>query len=191
MDFAVNEQCAQLIECTVYDSFLASGKPVFHIEYPTPLNVDQTNGVSCIGPGTSGMSTVLKDLTLNGVIIYCDKSQVDTPTKGGTAPLKPSIPPRPSTSRPPIPSTTSRPILSTTLQPSSSRTSSSQRPTSSPPGGCVSKHWDQCGGQDWKGCTVCEVRSSAFSFQVSRLMTVSQAPYRCQGVSPPWYYQCL
>ncbi|KAF2281317.1 uncharacterized protein EI97DRAFT_438686 [Westerdykella ornata] len=205
MDFAVNEQCAQLNECSVYNNFLASGKPVFHIEYPTPLDQNQAGAVYCTGPGTNGMSTVLKELGLTGLTIYCDRSQVNTPTKSGSNPGRPSFsrPPRPSrTSRPPpstssrTPITTSRPsttiipstttIPSTTIRPSttvrpsttsrpspSSRTSSSQRPTSSPGGGCRSKHWDQCGGQNWNGCTVCE------------------SPYRCQAVSPPWYYQCL
>ncbi|KAF2266012.1 hypothetical protein CC78DRAFT_597683 [Lojkania enalia] len=187
IDFAVNEQCAQLSECNAYDSFLASNKPVFHIEYPNPLNKSSVNTPSCNGPGTNGMSTVLKELHLNGYTIYCDGSEVDTPTKGGTSP------PRPSWSLPPVPPrSSSRPIISTrtstvmptsiyrpstTLKPSSSpgRTSS-RRPTSTPGGGqpgCRQKHWDQCGGNDWKGCTVCE------------------SPYTCKGVSPPWYYQCL
>lgn len=192
MDFAVNEQCAQLSECTAYDAFLDTNKPVFHIEYPNPLNTGQINGVWCKGPGVAGMSTILKDLQLNGKTIYCDGSQVDTPTKGGTSPPRPtfSFPPRPTTSRPTStrpptsrptstprpPSSTSRPPSSTlrsssttpqsstTPRPSStfrtsssSRTSSARPTTSAPGGGCRQKHWDQCGGQDWKGCTVCEV----------------------------------
>jgi hypothetical protein len=169
MDFAVNEQCAQLNECAAYDRFLASGKPVFRIEYPNPLNTGQVNSVYCNGPGTNGTSTVLKDLSLDGLTIYCDGSQVDTPTKGGTRPPRPSVPPKPTTTIPgPTPTsrtttlrptTTSRPTT-TPRPPSSTRTSSSARPTTSSAGGggCRQKHWDQCGGNDWKGCTVCEVR---------------------------------
>ncbi|KAH7069368.1 glycoside hydrolase superfamily [Paraphoma chrysanthemicola] len=179
MDFAVNEQCAQLTECSVYNQFLALDKPVFHIEYPVPLNAQATSGVSCKGPGVNGMSTILKDLQLNGITYYCDGSYVDTPTLGGTSPPRPSPPPKPSTSKPiPTPrSSSSRPGSSIRTTPSPSRTSSTQRPPTSTPGngggGCKQKHWDQCGGNDWKGCTVCE------------------SPYTCKGVSPPWYYQCL
>jgi hypothetical protein len=37
VEFAVNEQCATSFSgCSSYSSFLASGKPVFHIEYATP-----------------------------------------------------------------------------------------------------------------------------------------------------------
>ncbi|KAF2013349.1 carbohydrate-binding module family 1 protein [Aaosphaeria arxii CBS 175.79] len=187
MDFAVNEQCAQLSECTAYNDFLASGKPVFHIEYPTPLNPSQANSTYCNGPGTDGMSTILKDMQLTGIAVYCDGSQVNTPTKGGTSPPRPSNPPRP-TSRPPIPprpsstsratpTTTPRPPSTTLRPPPSTTIRSTTRPSSTPPGnpggGCKQKHWDQCGGNDWKGCTTCE------------------SPYTCKAVSAPWYYQCL
>ncbi|ORY00250.1 glycoside hydrolase superfamily [Clohesyomyces aquaticus] len=239
MDFAVNEECAKNAECSRYNAFLNSNKPVFHIEYPSKMNPVPNNDKNnyCSGAGTSGMSTVLKNISLDGLVIYCDGSQVDTPTRGNG----PSRPPK-STSKPgtrssttrrfpssssshrtsssrsavtsstmiTIPSTTTEeppssppssspseesptptPITtpsstststtssstqrSSTPRPSSSRTSS-QRPVSTPAnpgGGCKQKHWDQCGGQDWKGCTVCE------------------SPYQCKGVSPPYYYQCL
>jgi hypothetical protein len=180
MDFAVNEQCAQLGECRAYEQFLALDKPVFHIEYPTPLNAQAAKGVSCTGPGVNGTSTILKDLQLNGQTYYCDGSFVDTPTLGGTSPPRPTRSPKPTTSRPPQtprPSP-SRPVSSprpspprsstpgrpsTTVRPSPppNRPSSTQKPPTSTPGGgnggCRSKHWDQCGGNDWKGCTVCEV----------------------------------
>ncbi|KAF2874984.1 glycoside hydrolase superfamily [Massariosphaeria phaeospora] len=181
MDFAVNEQCAQLSECQAYDRFLATNKPVFHIEYPIPLNPSQANSTYCIGPGTAGMSTVLKNMNLDGFTIYCDGSQVETPTKGGTSPPRPSNPPKPTTVRPPNPPrpTTTRPPnppLPTTIRPPNPPRPTTSRPPNPPipsGGGCTAKHWDQCGGNDWKGCTVCE------------------SPYRCQGVSAPWYYQCL
>jgi len=167
VDFAVNEQCAALGECRVYDQFLALNKPVFHIEYPTPLNAQAAKGVSCTSVGVNGTSTILKNLQLDGDTYYCDGSYVNTPTLGGTRPPRPSKPPtipRPSSSRPaipPIPSTTIRPSL-----PPTNRPSSTQRPPTSTPGdgngGCRSKHWDQCGGNDWKGCTVCEVSVAPF-----------------------------
>lgn len=179
--FAVNEQCAQLNECDRYTSFLAAGKPVFHIEYPTPLNTGAATGVSCTAAGTTGMSTILKNMALDGPAVYCDGSQVDTPTKGGSSPPRPSRTPRPTTTRPPVTprpttsrtttsrptTTTSRPIFTpppttTRPPPTTTRQTSSARPTTtqSPGGGCRSKHWDQCGGNDWKGCTVCEVSHS-------------------------------
>ncbi|CAI6278741.1 unnamed protein product [Periconia digitata] len=184
IDFAVNEQCAQHVECDRYNAFLASNKPVFHIEYPTTLNVGQVNTSYCNGPGTSGMSSILKNLLLDGATIYCDGSVVDTPTKGGSGPprptTKPTKPPPTSTPKPPPtttpkpPTTTPRPPT-TTSRPTTTRTTTQRPPTSTPgnPGGCKQKHWDQCGGNDWKGCTVCE------------------SPYTCKGVSAPWYYQCL
>lgn len=194
MDFAVNEQCAQFGECVAYNNFLAANKPVFHIEYPTPLDPSQANSLHCKAAGVEGMSTILKDMQLNGATIYCDGSRVDTPTKGGKSPPRPSNPPRP-TSRPPITpprSSTQRsttiPRTSTTLRtstfvtpsstikPSSQTRTSSAKPTSTqgnPGGGCKQKHWDQCGGNDWKGCTTCE------------------SGFTCKPVSPPWYYQCL
>jgi hypothetical protein len=175
VDFAVNEQCAQLGECQAYAQFIALNKPVFHIEYPTPLNSQAAKGVSCTGTGVNGTSTILKDITLNGLTYYCDGSFVDTPVIGGTSPPRPTRSARPPVSKPPM---TSRPAP--TLRPSSSRVNppprpsttirssqpptrptTSQRPPTSTPGGgnggCRSKHWDQCGGNDWKGCTVCEV----------------------------------
>ncbi|KAF2847813.1 carbohydrate-binding module family 1 protein [Plenodomus tracheiphilus IPT5] len=190
VDFAVNEQCAQLGECSTYANFLASGKPVFQIEYPQPLNAQAVNGVSCKGPSVAGLSTILKDLTLNGIAYYCDGSYVNTPTVGGTSPPRPSLPPKPSTTRPiptpprsssiPLKPSTSTPRPSTTPRPTPTKTPSAtlstSRPTSTPGGGgggCRAKHWDQCGGNNWKGCTVCE------------------AGFTCKGVSPPYYYQCL
>jgi hypothetical protein len=163
VDFAVNEQCAQLGECQTYANFLALNKPVFQIEYPQPLNAQAVNGASCKGVGVAGMSTILKNLQLDGITYYCDGSYVDTPTVGGTSPGRPSQPPRPvptpSRSSTRTSTTTVRPITTPRPTTTPSRTSTTQRPTSTPGGGggCRSKHWDQCGGQNWNGCTVCEV----------------------------------
>jgi hypothetical protein len=178
VDFAVNEQCAALGECRAYDQFLAMNKPVFHIEYPTPLNAQAAKGFSCTSTGVNGTSTILKNLQLDGPTYYCDGSFVDTPTLGGTGPPRPSKPPpvpRPSSTRsvpspsrpapPPRPTTTLRPSLPPPDRPSSTR----KPPTSTPGGGnggCRSKHWDQCGGQNWNGCTICEVSVLAHEVRV-------------------------
>jgi len=171
VNFAVNEQCAQLSECDRYNAFLATGKPVFHIEYPTPLNTAAAKGVSCTGPSTAGMSTILKNMALDGPAVYCDGSQVDTPTVGGTSPPRPTKThtPRPTSTRPTStrpgttrPTTTPRPTTSPThTTPNLPPPTSSSSP-GGPGNGCKSKHWDQCGGNNWNGCTVCEVRHPHF-----------------------------
>ncbi|KAF2464068.1 uncharacterized protein BDR25DRAFT_381691 [Lindgomyces ingoldianus] len=180
IDFAVNEECAARAECSAYNEFLNSNKPVFHIEYPPKMNPvsDNDKRTACTSAGTTGMSTVMKNKSLDGLTLYCDGSQADTPTKGGTRPPK-------STSRPvsgpttnlTTPSSTPEPPTTKSKPPSSTKTSTQRPPTTTPAnpggGGCQQKHWDQCGGQDWKGCTVCA------------------SPYQCKGVSPPYYYQCL
>lgn len=177
IDFAVNEQCAQLSECDRYASFLAAGKPVFHIEYPTPLNATAAKGPSCTSTRPAGMSTILKNMALDGPAVYCDGSYVDTPTKGGSSPPRPTktATPRPTSTRPTTTRptttrpTTTRPTTAPTPTPSTRPTTTAQPPTTirtssaaptttaGPGNGCKQKHWDQCGGNDWKGCTVCEV----------------------------------
>ncbi|KAK0117355.1 hypothetical protein ONS96_013186 [Cadophora gregata f. sp. sojae] len=196
MQFAVNEQCAAFGECDSYSAFLAAGKPVFHIEYPPSIpNIqpaDRAQG--CQNNGMSGMSTVFKNMSLSGWVGYCDGSSATTVTKpgGGTNPWAPGNPKpstttvrisaRPTTTGPPstsrISTRTASSVRTSSLRTTTSvKTVSSVRTTASAvPGGssgCKSKHWDQCGGNDWKGCTVCE------------------SPYTCKGVSPPYYYQCL
>jgi hypothetical protein len=69
--FAVNEQCSYFNECALYNDFLASGKPVFNIEYNPSDNL-------CSEPY---LSTVYKHLSLDGYVKYCDGSHVTTPTK--------------------------------------------------------------------------------------------------------------
>lgn len=48
-------------------------------------------------------------------------------------------------------------LVTTSGSSSPSTTSTSAAPTSTSGGGsgCQSAKWDQCGGKDWKGCTVC------------------------------------
>lgn len=72
---------------------------------------------------------------------------------------------------PGIPSGPSTPVTS---NPGSPRSTPTPTPTGNPgnPGGCNVAKWGQCGGQDYKGCTVCASGST------------------CQ-LSNPWYSQCL
>jgi len=82
VDFSVNEQCAQYNECNKFQPFIASGKPVFHIEYPAgDSSLQQTveaNGFSddtkkraCDAIGSNGFSTILKKMELDGWAQYC------------------------------------------------------------------------------------------------------------------------
>jgi endo-alpha-1,4-polygalactosaminidase (GH114 family) len=89
VQFAVNEECAAdegQTACTEYNSLLAAGKPVFHIEYLDEQNnesnakaqdsvVDKYCLMSTIG---SQLSTVIKYLALDGFVEYCDGTQETT-----------------------------------------------------------------------------------------------------------------
>ncbi|KAH8595570.1 glycoside hydrolase superfamily [Bisporella sp. PMI_857] len=179
VDFAINEQCSVMIECDRYGPFINAGKPVFHIEYPATVpNVSAADRTGvCTKDGKEQMSTVLKYLLLDGWVQYCDGSIAETHTTAGIP--NPHYSSRPTTSKTTSTSkSTSKPTTTvrTTTRPTTSTASTSKPTTTSIPGGgsgCKSKHWDQCGGNDWKGCTVCE------------------AGFTCKAVSPPWYYQCL
>ncbi|WP_026927497.1 endo alpha-1,4 polygalactosaminidase [Granulicoccus phenolivorans] len=64
VDFAVNEQCIEYQECDPYVPFLASGRAVFNIEYTgDPATVCARR--------PAGMSTVIKDLSLDGPLQSC------------------------------------------------------------------------------------------------------------------------
>ncbi|KAG9233852.1 glycoside hydrolase superfamily [Amylocarpus encephaloides] len=198
MSFAVNEECAKFGECEAYNNFIKAGKPVYHIEYiaKPPQITAAEKALSCNSKGMEGFSTVMKNMTLSGWVTYCDGSSATTDTTpGGVIPGKPpqhttltSTTTKPTsdptstletaTDPTTFEITTSIPTTSkTTPKPTSkTSTSTSKKPTTTAAnggGGCISKHWDQCGGKDWKGCTQC-----ASGFQ-------------CKGVSPPYYYQCL
>lgn len=75
VDFAVNEECAANGECSAYDSFVGTGKPVFHIEY------DAGASQACDDPS---LATVIKNLDLDGQVQYCDGSSYNTPTDGSS-----------------------------------------------------------------------------------------------------------
>ncbi|KAF2024199.1 hypothetical protein EK21DRAFT_94296 [Setomelanomma holmii] len=83
VDFSVNEQCVKYNECSKFAAFTAAGKPVFHIEYPAGdgdlQQSIESNGFSeetrqkfCGGEATTGFSTVLKKMELDGWVEYCD-----------------------------------------------------------------------------------------------------------------------
>jgi hypothetical protein len=57
-DFQVNEQCYEYDECDRLAPFIAAGKPVFGIEYKTPLTE------FCADSITRGFSTIRKTLAL-------------------------------------------------------------------------------------------------------------------------------
>jgi hypothetical protein len=162
--FAVNEECSVFQECGLYSSFLQSNKPVFHIEYPSlaPI-VNATEMVwFCNASGTTGMSTVLKDMHLDGWIEYCNGSQYNTSVGNpgsnhwGSSSSLP-YPTATSSTSTRKPSTTVKP--STTSKPTTTTKTTSTKPTSSSSSasGCPVAHWGQCGGTYYTGCTVCVV----------------------------------
>lgn len=78
VQFAVNESCVQYSECNLYDNFIASGKPIFHVEYTAVSSASK----ACLTgkPEAAGLSTVLKKSSLNGWVYYCDGTQYTTST---------------------------------------------------------------------------------------------------------------
>jgi hypothetical protein len=81
VQFAVNEECVSNNECNRYDSFLAAGKPVFHIEYGSSSSLSSF----CL-QGTSNanqFSTIVKHLALDFWALYCDGSSVGDSNSGG------------------------------------------------------------------------------------------------------------
>ena len=104
VQFAVNEQCATYYGgCSSYESFIRSGKPVFHIEYALPqqkgsnvtlradnsslrsLNTTQLESLYCLESGIGNrrwlsgdipkkFSTVIKTMDLSKWVMYCDGS---------------------------------------------------------------------------------------------------------------------
>lgn len=73
VDFAVNEQCNEYNECSVYDQMIARGKPVVVIEYPAELNANSRPKVLAqicenVPPG---IHVLLKDLDLGAATQRC------------------------------------------------------------------------------------------------------------------------
>jgi len=109
----------------------------------------------------------MKYTSLDGWVQYCDGSIAETHTTAGIP--NPHYTPKPTTSKPISTSKTTlttKPTVTTKPTTTTRTSSSTSKPTTtSIPGGgngCTSKHWDQCGGNDWKGCTVCAVIPTNF-----------------------------
>lgn len=65
MDWAVNEQCNEYSECSAYRAFIASGKPVFNVEYKGTLSA------ICSRTKPLRISTIKAPLALNGPAETC------------------------------------------------------------------------------------------------------------------------
>jgi hypothetical protein len=100
IQFAVNEECAAFGDqspCQEYVALLDAGKPVLHIEYPSGGSGDSLSQNTtpsqqsaremadlCLSYGVgSRMSTVLKNLSLDGYVKYCDGTVAQTATNSG------------------------------------------------------------------------------------------------------------
>ncbi|KAF2666837.1 hypothetical protein BT63DRAFT_457794 [Microthyrium microscopicum] len=83
VQFSVQEQCVQFSECDKYSPFIKSGKPVFHIEYPSEVKSNfASNFCKNDGPanGSYEFSTVIKNFNLDGWIEQCNGATSTTPT---------------------------------------------------------------------------------------------------------------
>lgn len=97
VQFAVNEECVTVTKnCNVYDDFLDS-KPVFHVEYAhhssattisstydgfTQMSSDEVKAAYCIKKNpteAAKFSTIIKELALDGWVLYCDNEATTTP----------------------------------------------------------------------------------------------------------------
>lgn len=77
IQFAVNEECVQKGDCHLYDAFVASAKPVLHIEYPkgdesdnNPVPDDQMEA-ACAFVRSHRFSTVAKNIDLDEWVQFC------------------------------------------------------------------------------------------------------------------------
>ena len=77
--FAVNDECAAYSECGAMKPFVAAGKPVFHIEYPSAAGssagvVAEAKRKTLCQPkgGEQGFSTVIKTYDLDAWTQTCD-----------------------------------------------------------------------------------------------------------------------
>jgi hypothetical protein len=82
VQFAVNEQCVQYNECSSYSPLIQSGSAVFHIEYVTgTLDGTEEASTSTMSDACSNgdLSTVVKNMDLDGWVEYCNRVTADTP----------------------------------------------------------------------------------------------------------------
>ncbi|OCK84858.1 glycoside hydrolase family 114 protein [Lepidopterella palustris CBS 459.81] len=86
--FSVNEQCVNYAECESFAPFITAGKPVFHIEYPSDApnlmrsDLNKYCGTSGDASGSLGFSTVLKKMSLDGWVEFCNGVTATTGTGG-------------------------------------------------------------------------------------------------------------
>lgn len=84
IDFSVNEQCIQYSECKTFAAFIDADKPVFNIEYPDSAPQVSTSEKTDIcskkgkADGTDGFSIVIKKMSLDGWVEYCDGKTYET-----------------------------------------------------------------------------------------------------------------
>ncbi|KAH0338213.1 glycoside hydrolase family 114 protein, partial [Aureobasidium melanogenum] len=89
VEFAIIESCKSFsipsCECSIYQNFIAAGKPVFQIEYPlgAPGYVSsQALARSCKTNGNVGYSEIIKGKDLGGWVELCDGTVFNTATYG-------------------------------------------------------------------------------------------------------------
>jgi Glycoside-hydrolase family GH114 len=74
IQFAVNEECVFFGKCAAYEPLVASGKPVFQIEYGSPDEMSKW----CAN-GASFSTVVMRSKEITGESFYCDGSRAVTP----------------------------------------------------------------------------------------------------------------
>jgi Glycoside-hydrolase family GH114 len=78
MQWSVNEQCVQYIECDEFTPITDANKPVFHIEYPKGDDTNNADNVTsaqkqttCVFEGSEKFSTVIKNIDLDNWVEFC------------------------------------------------------------------------------------------------------------------------
>jgi hypothetical protein len=101
VQFAVNEECKTVTkDCNVYDDFVNGGKPVYHVEYAEHtsntqisstyegfqnMSSDEVKAAYCLESNpmeAQKFSTIIKALSLDGWVLYCDGTSAVTSTTG-------------------------------------------------------------------------------------------------------------
>lgn len=72
-EWALNEECLSYDECNLMDPFIASGKPVFHLEYvDDPADGPARLAEVCGDPTITGFSTLVKTWDLDAWYLACE-----------------------------------------------------------------------------------------------------------------------
>lgn len=83
VQFAVNEQCVEYDECSSYSPLFESNKAVFHIKYVSGTMSSTeaaSSGTVSNACSVGNLSTVVKDMDLDGWVEYCGGFVANTPT---------------------------------------------------------------------------------------------------------------